>query len=477
MRFTKRILATVIAAAIFATSIPAIQSHAASLKYSDTYVKTIKMEKPVVADTSSAGSSASSATDISSTAASDTASTAATTPETVQKVEDPGETVKVMSGMKFVISTTLYGKLIKTSRNKVLFKFASSNSKIAKVSNKGVVTTLKNGKCDITVTNKKDKVKYVIHLVVTKNVKIKKIKLDTTSKKFKKLNKTFTLKAKITASTKNVGNIPYYWYSTDEDVASVDQFGNVSVEGYGECEICCIAGSNGKVGKCKVSVVNPKAKENTEQAGVTENRPAYKTGKVVDISSHNVVTDWSKLKASCDAVIIRMGYRGYGSGTLVQDTSFASNVYNCQQYGIPYSVYFFTTAVSESEGVEEGNWIADRIGGQTLCFPVFIDSEYRNTSHSGRSDSLSASTRTAAVKGACSQLNDRGVSSGVYASTSWLYNNLNMSDLPYYVWVAHYSSACGYGGSKLLWQFTSTGSGYGVRTGGSDRCDVSYWYQ
>jgi GH25 family lysozyme M1 (1,4-beta-N-acetylmuramidase) len=210
---------------------------------------------------------------------------------------------------------------------------------------------------------------------------------------------------------------------------------------------------------------------------VSEGRPTYRTGKVVDISSHNVVTDWKKLKQSCDAVIIRIGYRGYESGTLVQDTSYASNVYNCKQYGIPYSVYFFTTAVSDSEGVEEGNWIADRLGGQTLCFPVFIDSEYSNSSHTGRSDSLSSGTRTAAVKGACSQLNARGVSSGVYGSTYWLNNNLNMSDLPYYVWVAHYSDSCGYGGSKLLWQFTSNASGYGVRTGSADRCDVSYWYQ
>ena len=495
----KKFLVGMMVAAMVLTAIPSINSQAADkLKYKELYVKSINMVKPEViveevADSSSSSSSASTSDssagsssqqlalptgDASSGAASSASSQAQSTASaTKTTIKYPEETVKVMAKTQFVLSTTRYGKLIKTSKNKTNFKYKTSNKKVAKVNNKGVVTTLKNGKCDITVTNKKDNSKFILHLIVVKTVKVRKIKLNTTSKTYKKLGKTFTLKATTKISTKNSGDIPFYWYSTDKNVATVDQFGKVDIKGYGTCEIRYTAGSNGKVAKCKVTVINPKKEADTAATNVSVGRPNYVTGKVVDISSHNVVHDWSRLKQTCDAVIIRIGYRGFSSGTIVQDSSYASNVYNCQQYGIPYSVYFFTTATSAEEGIEEANWVANKLNGQNLCFPVFIDTEYCNTSHNGRSDGLSQSVRTAAVRGACAQLSSRGIESGVYGSLFWLRGQLDMSQLPYAVWVAQYASSCGYTGSKLMWQYTSSGSGYGVRTGGADRCDVSYWYQ
>lgn len=481
MKISKRVLAGVMSALILATSVPGGQVEAAGRKYENTYLKSITIEKPEVKENTEE-TDTTSTTDGTATNPDGTTDPNAVTTDgtetTPQEPEVQNETVKVMKGMKFVISSTRYGKLIKLTKNASYFKYKSSDKKIAKVSKKGVVTTLKEGKCDITVTDKKG-VEYVIHLVVQKNVRLKSIKLNKTSKKFKKLNKKFGLKATIKVSTKDAGDIPVAWYSTDETVATVDYFGNVKVVGYGVCDICCTAGSNNKIARCKVTVTDPDAKKNEEENNGTNTvRPTYNTGRVVDISRFNTVYDWGKLRDSVDAVIIRVGYRGYGAeGNMVQDSDFASNVYNCQQYGIPYSVYFVTTATNYDEGAAEANFIASRVAGHTLCFPAFMDSEYSNSYHSGRSDNLSAAQRTEAIKGACQGLNSKGIEAGIYASTSFLNNNLNMSELPYSVWVAQYASSCTYGGSKLLWQYTSNGSGYGVRTGGADRCDVSYWYQ
>ena len=252
-------------------------------------------------------------------------------------------------------------------------------------------------------------------------------------------------------------------------MASVSDRGLVTIEGFGECRIFCRAGSNNKTAYCKVKVTDPNAPK--PGSGYTPSLQ-YNTGKLVDISSHNTVTDWQQLKQSCDGVIIRVGYRGYGSGALVEDTKFRSNVYNCQQYGIPYSFYFFTTATDESEGAQEGNWIANTIGGLSPSMPVFIDVESSGTG-SGRSDNLSRGQRTSAVRAAVQTLYNRGITGGVYSSTWWLNNNLDMSQLQYPLWVADYRGYCGYQGSKFAWQFTSQGTGYGV----ANRCDVSEWYQ
>ena len=42
--------------------------------------------------------------------------------------------------------------------------------------------------------------------------------------------------------------------------------------------------------------------------------------KVIDISYYNTVPNYTRTAHACDGVIIRLGYRGYGSsGTLVTD--------------------------------------------------------------------------------------------------------------------------------------------------------------
>ncbi|WP_050008219.1 GH25 family lysozyme [Butyrivibrio sp. WCE2006] len=497
MRLKNQILAGVIAASVLFTSFPAVNVSAAKLKYAGTYTKEIDIEEAAPASAASTGgndsatiiqalattdnavidtnnsAAAGQSTDTGSGTEAATVNTQGATP--FSPAAQPGvvmasqeENVRVMTGMKFVIGVTRYGTLVKTTKNKSAYKFRSSNKKIAKVSAKGVVTTVKAGKCDITITDKKDGNVYLLHLTVAKTVKVKNIKLNETSKEFKKDKGTFQLTA--TVKPAKYAEIPVLWGSTDDSVATVDNRGLVTIKGFGDCEIYCKAGSNNKVAKCSVKVKDPNANENAGGGNTGYNQLTYRTGKLVDISSHNTVSNWQQLKNSCDGVIIRVGYRGYSGGTLQEDIKFRSNVYNCQQHGIPFSVYFFTTAVNEAEGVEEANWIANELAGMSISMPVFIDSE--SSGGSGRSDRLSKAQRTAAVKAACAQLAAKGIPSGVYASTSWLYNNLDMGQIPYSVWAADYRGYCGYTGSKFAWQYTSSATGYGV----ANRCDVSNWY-
>ncbi|WP_029322553.1 GH25 family lysozyme [Butyrivibrio sp. AE3004] len=492
MKLKNQIVAGVMAAALIITSVPAVNVNAAKIKYTGTYTKDIEIERvETTTKKDSSKTALNSDLSVNTLATNDTATivdntnnsqttgdgkttngtdSATIDPSTLPVVEAQDENVRVMAGMKFMISATRYGTLIKTNKNKSQFRFKSSNKKIAKVTSKGVVQTIKNGKCDITITDKKDGTVYIMHLTVAKSVKVKDIKLNTYSKTYKKKGKgkSFQLTAEVTPD--KYDNIPVYWGSTDNSVATVDYKGLVTVKDYGECEIYCKAGSNNKIAKCTVTAKDPNA--NSEEGnGTGYSKLTYRTGKLVDISSHNTVSNWEQLKKSCDGVIIRCGYRGYSGGTLNEDIKFRSNVFNCQQHGIPFSVYFYTTALTEAEGVEEGNYIANLLGGMNISMPVFIDTESSGTGK-GRSDNMSKAARTAAVRGACSQLQARGIPAGVYASTYWLYNNIDMSQLPYSVWAADYRGYCGYSGSKFAWQYTSSATGYGV----ANRCDVSNWY-
>ena len=108
--------------------------------------------------------------------------------------------------------------------------------------------------------------------------------------------------------------------------------------------------------------------------------------KVIDISYYNTITNWQSVKTACDAAIIRLGYRGCTSGKIVYDEMFKTFLDACKKYGIPYSIYFFPTSVSDTEAVEEAQFIisAIRTYNMKLSLPVFLDSEVVKRNKSGR---------------------------------------------------------------------------------------------
>lgn len=180
---------------------------------------------------------------------------------------------------------------------------------------------------------------------------------------------------------------------------------------------------------------------------------------VLDISKYQGTVNFKKLKSLVDGIIIRMGYRGYGSaGTLVTDPYFKTYVKGCVDNGIPFGLYFFSQAINASEGKAEADYTLDAIEalGYKPEFPIYIDTELGNGGN-GRADNISKSARTSAVKAFCDRVEERGYFSGIYASTSWFYSKLNDGELLKYAhWVAHYANKCGYTGQYGMWQFTST---------------------
>ena len=135
-------------------------------------------------------------------------------------------------------------------------------------------------------------------------------------------------------------------------------------------------------------------------------------------------------------------------------------------------MYFFTEAITETEGREEARYTLELIkkAGVELAYPIGVDSENafyteKDKRRPGRANDtvLSKAKRTAAIKGFCDEIEKTGAKAMIYASTSWLNNQLDMAKLPYKVWCAQYYKECQYKGSFLLWQYTSTGKVDGVK--------------
>ena len=179
----------------------------------------------------------------------------------------------------------------------------------------------------------------------------------------------------------------------------------------------------------------------------------------VDVSKYQKNIDWEQIKkAGVSFVIVRIGYRGYGaSGALVLDPMFEEHFTNVKNAGLKVGVYFFSQATTEEEAKEEAFACAYVLNGRKLDYPIFFDTEASGASGgSGRADGLSVADRTKCAVAFCEEVKANGYKPGVYASTLWYRNRVDLSSLTKYtIWNAHYGVAS----SPIdcaLWQGTCT---------------------
>lgn len=194
----------------------------------------------------------------------------------------------------------------------------------------------------------------------------------------------------------------------------------------------------------------------------------------IDVSKWNGDIDWDKVRnAGVEFAIIRAGYRGSVSGSLVEDPYFAANIKGATASGIPVGVYFFTQAVNEVEAVEEASAVLQLVKEYRLDYPIFIDTE--GAGGNGRADGLDVETRTLVCEAFCRTIVNAGYEAGVYGSRSWYNNRLytDRLDNDYYIWLAEYRSVPLYQGYYQMWQYTSKGKVDGIS--GNVDMNVSYY--
>lgn len=182
-----------------------------------------------------------------------------------------------------------------------------------------------------------------------------------------------------------------------------------------------------------------------------------KTKTGIDVSKWNGEIDWDKVKnAGVEFAIVRVGYRGSVTGSLVKDICFDANMKGTSASKIPVGIYFFTQATNEVEAVEEASAVLSWIREYDITYPVFIDTE--GAGGNGRADKLDVETRTLVCEAFCRTIENAGYQAGIYASRNWYNNNLQTQKLEnYYIWLAEYRSVPLYQGYYRMWQYSSKG--------------------
>lgn len=198
-----------------------------------------------------------------------------------------------------------------------------------------------------------------------------------------------------------------------------------------------------------------------------------RTRQGIDVSKWQGDIDWDKVKgAGIEFAIIRAGYRGSVTGSLVEDPYFVTNMKKASASGVPVGVYFFTQAVNEVEAVEEASAVLKLVKEYKLEYPIFIDTE--GAGGNGRADGLDAETRTLVCEAFCRTIENAGYEAGVYGSRNWYNNRLYADKLDkYFIWLAEYRSIPLYQGYYQMWQYTSKGKVDGIE--GNVDLDIYYY--
>lgn len=193
----------------------------------------------------------------------------------------------------------------------------------------------------------------------------------------------------------------------------------------------------------------------------------------IDVAKYQGTIDWKQVaEAGIDFAMIRVGYRTVASGEIVADTNAKYNMQEAQRYGIKVGVYFFSTAVSEKEAIEEADWVADYISQYKITYPVAYNCEGFSDSQS-RQYSMTKTERTDAAIAFMSRIAEQEYVPMFYASkgemeadTQWETSRI---ECLYKVWVAQYPSVSypqteksDYMGEHAMWQYTNQGTVPGI---------------
>lgn len=219
-------------------------------------------------------------------------------------------------------------------------------------------------------------------------------------------------------------------------------------------------------------------RESNTQGQALDTRLFHETEEItygIDVSKYQGNIDWQQVAASgVDFVMVRVGNRTMEDGTIHEDPTAKYNIEEASKYGIKVGVYFFSTAVTEKEALEEADWVAEFISEYQISYPVAYNCEGFGRTEN-RQYSLSKTQRTDLAIVFLNRINEYGYRPMFYGAKNELEDDKKWEtsrlESLYKIWVAQYPSvpyptteASSYAGKYDMWQYTNQGIVPGIQT-------------
>ncbi len=182
----------------------------------------------------------------------------------------------------------------------------------------------------------------------------------------------------------------------------------------------------------------------------------------VDVSAYQGDIDWNAVaRSGIEFAIIRLGYRGYGSGKLVEDEYARKNLQGARDAGLKVGAYFFSQALTVEEVDEEIAYMLGILGETYLDMPLVLDWEI--PAADARTANMDARTLTDLQLHFCDKVSQIGYKPMIYFNWHQSENLYFLSELEDYpFWLALYQDRMTYPWKVEMWQYTCTGRVPGI---------------
>ena len=187
------------------------------------------------------------------------------------------------------------------------------------------------------------------------------------------------------------------------------------------------------------------------------------THKGIDVSRFQGKINWQAVAADgVEFAFIRVGNRGYGTGKLVEDSTFDANIKGALEAGIHVGVYIYSQAINEDEIREEYQFVMDKLEPYGVKCPIVFDVE-KTADASGRMNLISVEERTALTKLFCQLVEESGYKPIIYHNVEMGALMINVAELEDYdKWLAYYNDDMYYPYAYQIWQYSDRGRVSGI---------------
>lgn len=190
----------------------------------------------------------------------------------------------------------------------------------------------------------------------------------------------------------------------------------------------------------------------------------------IDLSTHNQVTDWDKIKENVDFAILRAGY---GKNNI--DEKLVPYAAACMEREIPLGLYWFSYAYTVEMAKKEAQYCIQQAKKYKVVYPIAFDFEYDSLRYAERKGiKVTKQLVMDMTLAFCREVKEAGYIPVVYTNKDYGSRYFDLEQLKkesYGIWYAYYNKTCNRD-DITLWQHTDSGSIPGI----SGQVDVNISY-
>ncbi len=194
----------------------------------------------------------------------------------------------------------------------------------------------------------------------------------------------------------------------------------------------------------------------------------------VDVSAYQEEIDWRKVKRSgIDFAIIRVAFRGYETGRLVEDAFARTNMEKARAAGVQVGVYIFSQAINKEEAAEEAAFLLDIIKDYDVTLPVVFDWEQVGVD-TARTENMDQETLTELTLEFCRIVEEAGYTPMIYFNRYQAKYLTHLHEIKDYdFWLAAYTDRMRWPFKIRVWQYTDSGYVDGI----PGKVDMNVWFE